>query len=86
MTNRCRVLRPFVLAAILAAATMFNLATPSMAAPTDPDPACVSNCKALLPVVGAVLCPVLCGSNDCDNDCKAAGIPILTCNQICIAL
>ena len=88
-TNRCRILRPLVLAALLAFASFSNLAATSKAAPTNPT--CQSNCATELSKIGlgglaAVLSPALCGSNNCKNDCKAAGIPILTCNQICIAV
>jgi hypothetical protein len=90
MINRCRILRPLVLAAVLTFAAIANIASPTMAAPTDPPtPQCLANCNNLLPIVGVVVCPVLCNNtdvNECKNDCDAKGIPILTCNQICLNL
>jgi len=90
MINRCRVLRPLVLAALLTVAAIANIASPTMAAPTDrPTPQCVANCNSKLPIVGLILCPIFCDNDtfqDCKNDCEAEGIQILTCNQICIAL
>jgi hypothetical protein len=90
MINRCRVLRPLVLAALLTIAAIANITSPTMAAPTNPPtPQCLANCNNLLPIVGVVLCPVFCNNtdeNNCKNQCKAEGIPILTCNQICLNL
>lgn len=91
MSNRCRVLRSLALAALLTFAAFANIASPTMAAPTNPPtPTCLANCNNILPVLGVVVCPVVCNNtnfNDCDNDCKAFGtVSIANCNQICLNL
>jgi len=97
MINRCRVLRPLVLAALLTFAAIANIASTTMAAPTDPPPSptCVVDCKAslgilgVLPILSNVLCANFCDNDtaiQCENDCKNNGvisIPVLTCNQFC---
>jgi hypothetical protein len=91
MNNRCRILRPLVLAILLTVAAISNIALPSQAAPTNPPtPQCLANCNNLLPIIGVAVCPVLCNNtdvNECKNDCKnVGGISVLTCNQICLNL
>jgi hypothetical protein len=90
MSNRCRVLRPLVLAILLTVAAISNIALPSQAAPTNPPtPQCVANCNSLVPIVGVIVCPVICNNTDvleCKSDCNANGINVLTCNQICANL
>jgi len=95
MTNRCRVLRPLVLAALLTFAAIANIASPAMAAPTDPPtPQCVAECKnqlgivGILPIVANVLCLNFCDNDtviECKNDCESTSVvSLLDCNQLCI--